>query len=278
MEQYAYYNGKVGKWEEISIPLSDRSVFFADAVYDAAIGTDKAGIYLCEKHVSRLFSCAEAIGIKHSFSEKELISTLEAFIKYSGLSSYFLYFQLSALANERQHAPRGSGANLLITAKPHLIPSHELKLISYPDRRHSLCHIKTTNLLGAVLAAEAAHEADADEAVLLRGEYVTECAHSNISIISGGTLITHPKSEHILPGIMRGELIRHAGEMNIPIMERPFSRSELLSADDVLVTSTTRLVNRASRLDGIDISRGNHEIGDRLIAILRKDYDVFCSN
>ncbi len=278
MEQYAYYNGKVGKWDEISVPLSDRSLFFADAIYDAAIGTDKAGIYLCEKHINRFFSCADAIGIKHHFSEKELISILDSFVKYSGLPSYFLYFQLSASSNERQHAPRGATSNLLITVKPHSIPSHELKLISYPDRRHSMCHIKTTNLLGAVLAAEAAAKADADEAVLLRGEYVTECAHSNISIISNGILITHPQDEHILPGIMREELIQAAKNNGIAVHERPFSRSELFSADDVIVSSTTRLANRARELDGIDISRGNHEIGDLLIAILRKDYNDFCSN
>jgi len=182
------------------------------------------------------------------------------------------------MADERRHAPRDDKTSLLVIAKMHEPKLRTLKLISYPDRRHSLCHVKTTNLLGAVLASNEAHNAEADEAVLLRGEYVTECAHSNISIIKDSVLITHPLDEHILPGIMRERLIIAAKGLDISVSERPFSYSELLSADDVIVSSTTRLAERATELDGIEISRGNHQTGDALMAILRKEWELFCSN
>ena len=34
----AYYDGLYTNIEDVRIPLSDRSYFFADAVYDAALG------------------------------------------------------------------------------------------------------------------------------------------------------------------------------------------------------------------------------------------------
>ena len=33
----AYFNGQIGNFDEMVIPLSDRSVFFGDAVYDAVL-------------------------------------------------------------------------------------------------------------------------------------------------------------------------------------------------------------------------------------------------
>lgn len=277
MNEYVYYNGKRGKWGEISVPLSDRSLFFGDAVYDAALGAS-GRIYLAKQHNERFFDNAKAIGLSLSMSEESFAHLLSEITKESGFDKFFIYYQLSGYLDERLHAPRNTErSNLLIVVKPFEEIKKELSLISFPDRRHSMCHIKTTNLLGSVIASEEAYLSGADEAVFHRGIYVTECAHSNISIIKNGELITHPRSEYILPGIMRGELIRAARCSGIEVRERPFSLSELYSADDVIITSTSKIAMRAKELNGMTISTGNHYTGDKLMGILRKDFDNFCN-
>lgn len=277
MEEYVYYNGKCGKWGEISIPLSDRSIFFGDAVYDAALGAS-GKIYLGDLHNERFFGNIRALGLTLGMSEENFSSLLNAVARESGFKKFFIYYQLSGYLDERLHAPRcKSRSNLLITVKPFEPMVKELSLISCSDRRHRMCHIKTTNLLGAILASEEAEALGADEAVFERGGFVTECAHSNISIIKGGELITHPKSEYLLPGIMRGELIRVAKEIGIEVRERPFSLSELYSADDAIVTSTSKIAMRVKELNSVPISCGNHEIADEIIGILRNDFTDFCS-
>lgn len=35
MKNVAYYNGKMGLQEELTIPFLDRAMFFGDGVYDA---------------------------------------------------------------------------------------------------------------------------------------------------------------------------------------------------------------------------------------------------
>ena len=68
---------------------------------------------------------------------------------------------------------------------------------------------------------------------------MTECAHSNVSILKDGVFYTHPNDEHILRGIAKTHLIGACKQLGIPVEERPFTLTELREADEVLVTSTT---------------------------------------
>lgn len=123
-------------------------------------------------------------------------------------------------------------------------------LSSTEDTRFLHCDIKTLNLLPAVMAAQKAQEEGCQECVFHRGEVVTECSHSNISILKDGVLRTHPLDRYILPGIARKHLLMAAVRRNIPIDERPFTMDELRQADEVLVTSSSKLCLVAGQLEG----------------------------
>ena len=127
------------------------------------------------------------------------------------------------------------------------------KLISLEDNRYKLCHIKTLNLIPSVLASQRAAEQGCDEAVLHRGSRVTECAHSNISMLKDGVLRTAPTDELILPGIARKHLIALAKENGVPVVEEPFSMVELMNADEAIVTSSSALCMRVESIDGIPV-------------------------
>ena len=127
------------------------------------------------------------------------------------------------------------------------------KLISMEDIRFKLCNIKTLNLIPSVLANQRAVEQGCDEAVLHRGSRITECAHSNISILKDGVLQTAPTDELILPGITRKHLLALAKEHGISVLEKPFSMVELMNADEVIVTSSSALCMKAESIDGIPV-------------------------
>jgi D-alanine transaminase len=135
-----------------------------------------------------------------------------------------------------------------------------------------MCHIKALNLLPAVLASTNAELAQCDEAVLIRGGSVTEGSHSNVHIISCGSLITHPLGRHILPGISRGRLLSAARREGIRIIERPFTKNELYRADEVIVTSTTRIAQRAREIDGIPLPLPNTGIGLHLVKSMHAEF------
>ena len=165
----------------------------------------------------------------------------------------FLYWQVTRGTGVRQHVYPDSDANLWITVTPLKMSDGKtpIKLITEPDIRFHRCDIKTLNLLPAVMASEKAKQAGCGEAVLYRpGGRVTECAHSNVHILQDGTLWTAPLDELILPGISRAHLIKACKALGIPVREEPYYLEQLRAADEILVTSSSKLVVRADKLDG----------------------------
>lgn len=265
MEGYAYYNGKIGKCRDISIPLTDRLIYFGDGIYEVMIGRSNM-LFLPEDHIDRLFFGINELNIYCAFSKDDLISLIYRLINISGYESYMIYISVSRDADERTHSYIDcTSANLLIIIKEFsLSKSDGLKLITLNDDRYNYCHIKTVNLLPSVIAATKAQIAGCDEAVFIRGGIVTECAHSNIFIIKNETLITHPISSSILPGVTRKHLIKIAKDLKIPVIESGFTKSELMTSDEVIVTSTTKFANEAKIIDGHFVGGKNKRLLEEL--------------
>ena len=51
MEALAYYDGKIGTPEELTVPFNDRVHFFGDGVYDATVGAN-GKVYLLQDHLA----------------------------------------------------------------------------------------------------------------------------------------------------------------------------------------------------------------------------------
>ena len=275
----AYYNGIYSRIEDVRIPLSDRSVYFGDGVYDAMIG-EGGKVYLEEEHLTRLYFNAEAIGLAVPKTKEELSEIIREVIAECGFP-YFIYVQLSRRSATRKHACTDCEmANLLVTATPFDLPSPEKKLsLTFADDvRYKICNVKTLNLLPAVLASTEAERMGYDETVFVKDGFITECAHSNISIIKNGTLITHPNSPFILPGITKAWLLKRAKKLGIPVSERPFTKEELLSSNSVLITSTSKLVLEAKTIDGYALECGKNNAAITLIQAAFSDYWNYVEN
>ena len=143
--------------------------------------------------------------------------------------------------------------NLWITMKPgkHGDMTKPFKLTTMEDTRFLHCNIKTLNLLPNVMAAEKAEELGCGECVFHRGDIVTECAHSNVSILKDGVFKTHPTDHLILPGITRMHLIQICKDNGITVDETPFTMKELLEADEIIVSSSTKFCATAYEVDGV---------------------------
>ena len=154
---------------------------------------------------------------------------------------------------------------LILTGAP-------MRCISREDTRFFHCNVKSLNLLPNVLATQEATARGMDECILHRGETVTECAHSNLSILKNGTLVTHPANERIYAGTGRAHLISECLRQGIPVEERTYTVEEMKDADEVLVTSASALCVPVIELDGMPIGgKAPHTV--RLLQdALLKDY------
>ncbi len=275
----AYYNGRFSSVDEVKIPLTDRAVFFGDGVYDAMIG-ERGRIYLEDEHLARLYENADAIGLTVPKTKKALSEIIRRVIAECDFP-YFIYIQLSRRAPMRKHACTDcEPANLLITATPFELPSprKRLSLTFSDDVRYKMCNIKTLNLLPAVLASTRAESLGYDETVFVRDGFITECAHSNIAIIKNDTLITLPNSPLILPGITKAWLIKRAKTLGIPVLERLFTKEELITSNSVLVTSTSKLILEAESIDGLPLKCGENATAKRLIDTAFSEYWNYVEN
>lgn len=279
MESIAYYDGQTGAPDELMVPFNDRSHFFGDGVYDAAMGAN-GKVFLLEEHLDRFFLSAAACKINVPMDREELGTLLTDLLSQVDGASQLVYWQVTrAMSGERNHTfdPEAPGVLwALVNQKDMADPQQKLKLITLPDTRYEHCNAKTLNLLPAVMYTQAAMEAGADEAVLHRNGIVTECAHSNVLILRDGTLYSHPNDEFILRGIAKTHLIRAAYRAAIPVIERPFTLDELFDADEVIITASSHLCSLASEIDGEPVGGNDPATIRALLDIVFREYFDYC--
>ena len=101
--------------------------------------------------------------------------------------------------------------------------------------------LKTLAYTDAVAALLEAQQAGADEALFLDTDgHCSEASSSNLFVWRRGTLLTPPVSCGALPGITRASVLEIASRLGIPNAERIVGPDELVTADEVFLTSSLR--------------------------------------
>ena len=218
MKYLGYYNGTYGPLEEMMIPMNDRVCYFGDGVYDATLARN-GKIFALDAHLDRFYNSAGLLKMEVPYSREELAEILKSLLKEMDDSEIFVYWQLT----------RGTA----------------IRIHSFPEPPS-----KPNLWIPNVMGYQTAHEAGCDECVFHRGDIVTECSSCNISILKDGVFITHPTDHYILPGISRMHLIEQCKKLGVPVDERPFTVKEMMNADEVIVSSSSRLGLIASEIDG----------------------------
>src|SRR5699024_5480915 len=107
---------------------------------------------------------------------------------------------------------------------------------------------------------ERAVKAGAHETVMHRDGVVTEGSSTNVFIVRNGILKTHPADNLSLNGITRQEVLRIAGELDVPVEEAGFRVEELLDADGSIITCTTQEVTPVDKVDDTLIRHGQRDL------------------
>ena len=275
MKNLGYYNGHFDELQNMMIPMNDRVSWFGDGVYDAGPCRNYK-IFVVNEHIDRFFRSAEALRIKMPVTKDELRGILEDLVKKMDDGDLFVYYQVTRGTDpKRAHVFTDAPGNLWITLTPAKIQDGRtpIRLITMEDIRHHQCNIKTLNLIPNVIGSQAAKEAGCDEVVFIRpGDRVTECAHSNVHILQGGVLRTAPCDNLILPGIARAHLLSACRANGVPVSETPFTKQELMDADEVIVTSSSHLCLRAERIDGQNVGFKDSETYEKLRSYLLEEF------
>jgi D-alanine transaminase len=174
-----------------------------------------------------------------------------------------VYIQVTRGApNKRDHViPQGLAPTVFMMCQPLSTPSREavengVACVTAPDFRWEKCHIKSTSLLGNVLARQVSVEAGATETILIRGGFVTEASSSNVFVVKDGVVAAPPRDHLILLGITYDLVTRLAGEGKVRLEIRPIAEAQLRAADEIWLSSSTKEVLAVTTLDGKPVGTG----------------------
>jgi D-alanine transaminase len=257
-----YLNGNFIEKNQAYISVMDRGFLFGDGIYEVFPAYDRKIIGL-DSHLNRLQDGLDAISIKNPHSKDEWKKLIDKIISFDSINkNQAVYLQISRGTDEnRKHTYEELKPTVYIQSsaiKPRDKSSllKGMSAITREDIRWLKSDTKATSLLANTLYAQEAKNNDAEETILYRNGIVTEASTSNVFIAKNNCIYTHPKGPIILPGITREKTIHCAKANHISIEETQFTTRELMEADEVWITSSTREIIPITTIDGIQISNG----------------------
>ncbi|MBC1234689.1 D-amino-acid transaminase [Listeria booriae] len=260
---------------EAKIDIEDRGYQFGDGVYEV-VRAYNGKFFTYEEHIDRLYASANKIDLVIPFEKAELRELLEGLLKANNIGTGNVYLQVTrGIQSPRNHVVPEFPLEGVLTASASEVPRDTTlfeqgrKAILEEDVRWLRCDIKSLNLLGNTMAKNKAHQAGAFEAILHRGEEVTEGSATNAYIIKDGTLMTHAADNLILSGITRQVILKVARDIGVPVAETGFTLTDLATADEVFISSTTIEVTPIIEIDGKQVRDGKRG------PITKKIHDAF---
>jgi D-alanine transaminase len=259
-----YLNGHYLPETEAKISIFDRGFLFADAVYEVVSVIDGKLIDF-DGHLARLHRSMAELKMPQPPSRDLLLDMCRQLQARNALQEGMIYWEVTRgnpgdrdfLFPPADLPPTivGFTQNFALVDRPQAEAG--ISVVTLPDRRWQMAHVKTTQLLYASLMKAEAKAAGADDAWLVRDGLVTEGTSQNAHIVTNdGMLITHPLDNNVLHGITQATMLELARQGVIQIETRAFTVEEAKGAAEAMVTAASAFVLPVTRIDGVQIGDG----------------------
>lgn len=261
MKQTVYLNGEFCDLADAKISVLDRGFIFGDGIYEV-IPVYQGKLFRARQHLARLARSLDYVGIANSYTEAEWLTLIQQLLARQPEGDQMVYLQVTRGVAKRAHAfPKDVTPTIFMMSNP--LPQVPAALraagvacVSMDDLRWLRCQIKSTSLLGNVLAAEYAAEHDAMETIQFRDGYLTEASSSNVWLVKDGVLYAPPKDNLILEGIRYGLFEELCTQAGITLVQKKLTKAEVLAADELLLSSATKEVLAVVKVDDQTIGNG----------------------
>lgn len=279
-----YLNGEYIAKQQASLSVMDRAVLFGDALYEV-IPVYHGKLVGAEPHLARLQQGERATQIRPPLTKQQWHEVFDNLITRNSMQNEdaMLYLQVSRGKEAKRLHAWSDGTQPTVFAYLDTLPQVDLavyqkgkKVISQTDIRRQTCFIKSTALQVNTIMQHDAKMAGAVETILFRGDALTEGSTSNVFIVKDQQLITPIANELILHGVTRGYVIEAAKKNGINVIERDVARDEVLAADEVWLTSSTKEVYPIVQIDDHLINGGKTgELWARMIHWYRECAGIY---
>lgn len=252
----------------------DRGFLFGEGIYEVIPSYQGTFIGL-KLHLNRLFNGLKALDIQNPYSRDKWLSLCQQLVEQNEGDNLAVYIQVTRGSSPIRHHGYNNDLTPTIYAFTFEIPTAPLadkkqvttyKVSTHQDLRWQRCNIKSTSLLGNVMHFQQGIDEGNKETILFNSnKELTEASSSNVFIVKGNTIITPPLDHQILPGVTRYILLDILKKYSqYKVEERRISLQEVIRADEVWLTSSTKEVAPVIAIDHKPVASG--EIGDVWLA------------
>ena len=260
-----YLNGEYTPISQAKVSVLDRGFIFGDGIYEV-VPVYGRRLFRFDEHMARMNRSLSKLRIDNPHSRDDWLARCRKLVASvgdaTGTDDLLVYIQVTRGVAPRDHVmPPGLVPTVFMMVNP-MKPAtaeqrhHGVMCVTARDFRWERGDIKSISLLGNVLARQISADRGALETIMFRDGFLTEAAASNVWIAHEGALLGPPKSEHVLEGI-RVELLRELCEdCGIAYNLRPLSEADVLTADEVMLSSATKEILPVTRIDGEGVGHG----------------------
>lgn len=265
-----FLNNEFLPMEEAKISPMDRGFLFGDGIYEV-IPSYSGNLVGFAPHIERMNNGMEEIGIRFDWPLQQWRDLAETLIEKNDGDNLGIYLHVSrGTDSKRFHAYPDDVAPTVFAFAFEIPPApvadktvaKGYKVSTTRDLRWERCHIKSTALLGNVMHFQHGFERGANETLLFNAnDELTEASACNAYIVKDGVIATPPLDNQLLPGITRFMLLDILNkDGSLKVEERIVTKDEVLNADEVWVTSSSKEIAAVIEVDGKPV--GNGEVGD----------------
>jgi branched-chain amino acid aminotransferase len=268
-------NGVLFDQAHAAISVFDHGFLYGEGIYET-LRTYRGRPFLFERHMRRLRISADMIALDVPLTDEQFAARLDETMREAGLGSaplggtdieaYLRILVTRGIGDLSYDLAATPAPSIVVIAKPHVALAEAtydtgVRVAIVPILRNHPGsvnpRIKSNNLLNNALAAQEAFRRGAFEGVMrnYRGE-LAECTTSNLFIVKDGRVSTPPLESGLLAGITREFLFELGSAAGLSIREAVLQDSDLLTADEAFLTSTTREVVPIVQVDDRSIGRG----------------------
>jgi D-alanine transaminase len=264
-DRICYLNGAYLPQSQAHVSVLDRGFLFGDGIYEV-VPVYGRKLFRFDEHMARLSRSLSKVRITNPLSRDEWLQRcrklVAALAEAEGTADQVVYLQVTRGVAPRDHVmPEGIAPTVFMMSNPMKPPTqeqrhHGVACVTARDFRWERGDIKSISLLGNVLARQISADHGAMETIMFRDGWLTEASASNVWIVKDGALLGPPKSEHVLEGI-RVELLHElCDEVGIAYNLKPISEADVGAADEVMISSATKEVLPATKIDGELVGHG----------------------
>lgn len=260
-ETLCHLNGQTLPLCDAKVSVLDRGFLFGDGVYEV-LPVYGRRLFRFDEHMARLARSLAKLRIPNPHGRDGWLALARELVAAQPAEDQLVYLQITRGVAPRDHAmPEGLTPTVFVMTSAMKPPSAEMRhhgvtCVTARDFRWERGDIKSTSLLGNVLARQISADHGAAETVMFRDGWLTEAAASNVWVVHEGALLGPPKSELLLEGVRYDLLAELCEEVGIAYNLRPISEADVRAADELMLSSATKEVLPITKLDGDSVGHG----------------------